>query len=357
MYFTAREMDIFAALAAIGYLLRGEITPADVVQVSTSARASLANTAFTNACQRAGALVYQTGLIDPAQALALLVENRPISGKKPRPSVLLTYPSYLGKLVSYGLSQGFTPADFGLERIILGGEIVTGGVKRRCQALFGPVKIEETYGITEAYPLGGVVCEQGQLHYEPLAGLMEVIDLDTGQPAWPGRIGRLILTPFAPYRESMVVLRYDSQDLVRAPARQCTCSLKHLPAVGKLLGKKRLAVRHAHGWTTPADVLEAVEAVDDIPLPARASLRALGDGVAVEVVAQPGNAALRRRLEASLQAQGVPVRALILVTSPAGLNQPIPLRGDLTETVFGPPAGLVLPLAPLGPANLAVTTL
>jgi phenylacetate-CoA ligase len=357
MYFTAREMDIFAALAAIGFLLRGEITPADVVQVSTSARASLANTAFINACQRVKSLVYQTGLIDPTQTLALLTERRPIPGKKARPSVLLTYPSYLGKLVTDGLSQGYTPADFGLERIFLGGEIVTEGVKQHCQALFGPVKIEEAYGITEAYPLGGVICEQGQLHYEPLNGLMEVIDPDTGRPAQPGQIGSLILTPFAPYREAMVVLRYDSQDLVRSPARPCACSLKHLPAVGKLLGKKRLAVRHAHGWTTPADVLEAIAAVEAIPMPARGGLWPLADGVAVEVAVPHDHPALRHRLEASLQAWGVPVRTLVLVTNPADLSQPIPLRGDLTETGFEPPAGSVLPLTTLRPANLAVPAL
>jgi hypothetical protein len=73
------------------------------------------------ACQRLGAPVYQTGLIEPAQSLALLAEKSPLKGKKSRPSLLLTYPSYLGKLVETGLKLGYGPAHFGLERIILGG--------------------------------------------------------------------------------------------------------------------------------------------------------------------------------------------------------------------------------------------
>lgn len=334
MYFTAREMDFFSALAALSALLREEVTPADIVQVSTSARGSLANTVFINACQRLGALAYQTGLIEPAQTLALLAEKHQFHGKKRQPSVMLTYPSYLGRLVTCGLRLGYRPADFSLERIILGGEIVTEGVKRRCQELFGPVTISEAYGITETYPFGGAVCEQGHLHFEPLSGLMEVIDPDSGRPVQPGQVGSLVLTPFAPFREAMILLRYDTQDLVRVMDQSCICSLKHLPATGPLLGKRRLAVHHADGWTCPREVLEALELIDDLPLPARCGFWALEDGMVVEVAVPRPNASLHQKIETSLQAHGVPVRALQLVTDPAQLIHPVPLRGDLSERSF-----------------------
>ncbi|MEZ4621690.1 MAG: hypothetical protein R2867_40165 [Caldilineaceae bacterium] len=153
LFFTQHEMESYSALAAIQQLLQGAVTPADIVQVSTSARGTLANTVFMQGCQRAGALVYQTGILEPAATLALLAECHTLPGKKAQASVLLTYPSYLGKLVTAGLRLGYSPADFGLERIMLGGEIVTDGLKRRCRALFGNVIIEESYGISEAYPL------------------------------------------------------------------------------------------------------------------------------------------------------------------------------------------------------------
>ncbi len=335
MVFTRHEMDVYIALGALTYLLQNTLTTQDIVQISTSARAMLGNTVFMGACQRVGALVYQTGIIKPEQALAQLAEIHDINGKKAHASVLLTYPSYLGKLVETGLRLGYQPDDFGLEHIHIGGEIVTAGVKHRCRALFGEVQIHESYGITEAWPINGQVCEQGHLHFEPTSGLVEVINPDTVQAAQPGEIGSLVLTPFAPYRESTVMLRYDSEDLVRVLTAPCTCSLKQFPATSNLLGKKRVSVRHAHGWTCPRDVLEAI---DDLPLPARCGFWAAENGVAVEIAVPRGNTAIRQQIEASLEAHGVPLRALYLTTDPVQLSHPIPLRGDLHENSFGPPA-------------------
>ena len=43
--------------------------------------------------------------------------------------------SYLGELLDYGLAHHYQPADFGLERISVGGEIVTQGLKQRAELL------------------------------------------------------------------------------------------------------------------------------------------------------------------------------------------------------------------------------
>lgn len=337
MFFTRHEMECYSALAALTYLLHNSVTPADVVQVSTSSRGLLGNGVFLAACQRIGALVQQTGIVEPEAALSLLAQRDTIPGKKAQPSVLLTYPSYLGRLVETAQQLGYTPADFGLERILIGGEIVTAGLRRRCRVLFGDVKIEESYGITEAWPLGGRVCEQGHLHFDPTHGLVEVIDPATGQSAQPGQIGVLVLTPFAPFRESVVLLRYNSEDLVQTLAASCACSLRNLPATSNVLGKLRLSVRHPAGWTTPRHVLEALEAVDELPLPARCGFYAQNGGVAVEVVALNNSPKLRRQIEDALQAEGVPLTALRLISNPAQLNHPLPLRGDLCERSFGDP--------------------
>jgi phenylacetate-coenzyme A ligase PaaK-like adenylate-forming protein len=39
------------------------------------------------------------------------------------------YPSYLGQLVEEAKRLGYGPGDFGLERIMAGGEVVTAGLK------------------------------------------------------------------------------------------------------------------------------------------------------------------------------------------------------------------------------------
>lgn len=123
--FSAHEMHTYIALNAIGFLIHGQITPEDIVQISTSSRATLGNTCFAGACERIGALWYQAGLVEPALALTLLSEKHRISGKKPRASFLNTYSSYLGELIECGLRLGYHPSDFGLERISVGGEVVT----------------------------------------------------------------------------------------------------------------------------------------------------------------------------------------------------------------------------------------
>jgi acyl-CoA synthetase (AMP-forming)/AMP-acid ligase II len=226
---------------------------------------------------------------------------------------------------------GYSTADFGLEQSSLGGEIVTEGIKRRCQALFGPVAFSEGYGITETWPFGGTLCEQSHLHFEPAHGLLEVIDPETGRTAAPGEVGTLVLTPFAPFRDSVVLLRYDTQDLVRQLAEPPTCSQRHLPGTSNLLGKKRLAVRHAASWTTPRDILEAIESIDALPLPARCGFWLEGKGVAVEVVAPH---ILRASIGDALEARQVPLQALHLVDDLRELKRPLPWRGDLHESSF-----------------------
>jgi phenylacetate-coenzyme A ligase PaaK-like adenylate-forming protein len=334
VYFTAREIQATGLLAAITFLQSGQITPEDIVQISTSSRATLGNTCFSQAVQRIGAIWYQTGLVDPVQALALLSEQHHLPGKKNRASFLNTYASYLGQLVECGLKSGYGPKDFGLERISVGGEIVTQGLKRRCQRLFGAVEFIQSYAMTETWPFGATRCESGHLHFEPSQGLLEIIDPDTAQPAEPGQTGTIVATPFAPYREASVVLRYDTEDLVQVVSGPLSCSLKHWPATTDLLGKLRLSVRIADGWVYPRQIREAVESFEEVPLPARCGFWTTKGGLAVEVAVRSVDSSIRNRIGQALEEQGVPLRELSLVEDPDQLQHPLPLRCDLREILF-----------------------
>jgi phenylacetate-coenzyme A ligase PaaK-like adenylate-forming protein len=349
--FSDHEMQVYSALSAIAMLRLGELAPDDIVQISTSSRATLGNCCFALACQRIGALWYLGGLVDPALSLALLAEERHLPGKKRRTSFLSIYPSYLGELVETGLRLGYRPNDFGLERIALGGEIATAGLKDRCQELFGPIQISEGYGITEIWPVGGAICSQGHLHFEPSQGLLEVVSLPESSPqeendnspfALPrplssGEPGTIVATPFPPFRETTLVLRYDTQDIVRPVAGPLTCSLRHLPATTPILGKVGLSLWHEHGWTFPRQVMEALEAIKEVPLPARFGFWAVPSGVAVEVVARTDGPEVRRKIESALADEGVPVQELRLVAGREQLRHPYPLRCDLREDSFAPP--------------------
>jgi phenylacetate-coenzyme A ligase PaaK-like adenylate-forming protein len=333
--FTNRETQIFALMSALSMLRQGLISKADIVQVSTSARALLGNQTFMEACRYSGALVYQTGVVDVSQTLAQLAQHHKLPGRKSRVSVLFTYPSYLGQLLEKGVGAGYGPQDFGLERIIVSGEVNSPGLRQRSEALFGPVTFDEGYGISEVWPFGGAYCEAGHLHFDPLRGLMEVIDPDTGRPALPGEAGSLVLTPFLPFRESAIILRYDTGDMVRTLDEPCTCSLSFRPATSPLMGKKRFCVHTDNGWFGPRDILELLEPNLEVPLPVRLGLWATADGLCLEVVAaREAKTTLHDEISGQLQSAGIPVTALRLVTDPTQLERPLPWRADLHEHSF-----------------------
>ena len=202
----------------------------------------------------------------------------------------------------------------------------------------------------------GTLCEQGHLHFEPAQGLIEVLDPSTGRPALPGTVGTLVATPFPPFRQTTLLLRYDTEDLVRVLDAPPTCRLKHVPATGPILGKLRLAARHPDGWTTPRAVLEALEAIDAVPLPARCAFHAVPGGVAVDVRVRNATPGVYQAVKESLEQHDVPVRALRLMESESELVRPLPLRCDLREMAFDP-TSLVTGVDPviLDPALAGVT--
>jgi phenylacetate-CoA ligase len=340
VYFSHAELEATVALGAISVLLGRQTEPGDVVQLSVSSRALFPVMLAALIAARVGAVVYQAGFVEPAHALALLAEKRSLRGHKPQANVLSTVPSYLGSLVERGAELAYGPRDFGVERIVLGGEVATQGLRDRAARLFGEVEVVEPYAATETFGTGALTCPGGHLHFPVPPGLVEVVGLDGRRAARPGEPGTLVVTPFAPYRTTTVVLRYDTGDVVRVPAEPPTCELSTIPATSNVLGKLARSIPHSGGWTFHRDVAEALEALEEVPLPARFGMRADGaDGVAVEVVARDDDARTRRRVAAALE-RSVPLRGLRVVTDPTRLEDPALLRTDLREhsfSDFGPP--------------------
>jgi phenylacetate-CoA ligase len=167
-----------------------------------------------------------------------------------------------------------------------------------------------------------------------------VLDPDTGAPVEQGQIGTLVATPFPPFRHSMLLLRYDTEDLVRIPIGPLTCRLKTVPATGPVLGKRRLTVAHERGWTTPRDVLEALEAIEAVPLPARCGFRGVRGGVSVEFLVRESSDIVRGAIRSSLERHGIPLRDLRLVEDQRQLENPLPLRCDLREASLAAPAAV-----------------
>jgi phenylacetate-coenzyme A ligase PaaK-like adenylate-forming protein len=334
--FSAQELATMTRFAALGQLLGDKIRPDDVVINAMSSRASLGNLSLSEACTRIGAVYRPLGLIEPARILMHLSAPVALPGHADRPTVLSTYASMLGVLVESGLAMGYSPPDFRIRRIAVGGEVVTEGLMHRARRVFGSdVVLDTGYAMTETYPLAGMPCEHGHLHFEPSHGLVEVLDPETGLASAPGAAGHLVITPFPPYRDTTLLLRYDTQDVVRAVEEPMTCNLRHLPATGNILGKRALAVRHQSGWTYPADIVTALDTVEAVPLPARWGMWAEPGGIGLDVVVRAVSPDSRQEIEAALAHLGVPVVTLRLLDDPAAVRSPVPLRCDLREMDFG----------------------
>lgn len=338
VYFSEDELRIVVAVTTSHVLLRRFVDPDDIVQVCLSSRASIALAGVMGSCAKIGAPAYLAGLVAPATVLALLTERRSIPGKRRMTSVMDIYPSHLGEVVEYGLGNGFRPQDFGLRRLIVGGEVVTDGLKARARRLFGEeLSFEENFAMTETVPMGGTQCSAGHLHYEVSAGLVEFLALDGLSPgqsapaAEPGEPGSLVATPFAPYRQTTLLVRYDTEDVAQPLAGPLDCELADFPASSRLLGKRRLSVHTDVGWTFPRQVLEALEGLESVPLPARFNMVRVPGGVRVTALVREADAQTRRTVRDALERQGVPLCQLELVVAEQDLPNPYPLRCTLRE--------------------------
>lgn len=325
------EIDLWPALAALSGLLRGELLPNDRWQINISSRATAAVQIDATIARLAGIRISLPGMIPAEESLDLLSLD-----DERAPTLLSTYPSYLALLLHEARRRDLSPAAFRLRRIDCGGEVLSQALRRAATETFGPALVNDAYGMTEILPMGARICNQGHLHHDLNVGFVEVIDLESGQPAAPGEPGTLVITPYYPYRECMPVFRYDTRDIVRnLPDAPLTCDLAGISATSNIQGKASNLLRVNEQWVTTRDLVEVYEALPSHPWPARFSARAAGDHIAMVVSAEALDQGVTRALiERRYQERGLDVRVVDCVTREQDLIQLRPLRADLLETTF-----------------------
>jgi len=167
--------------------------------------------------------------------------------------------------------RGMGPANFKLRRVNVGGEVLSPSLARAaCQTLAVP-QINDSFSITEAIPVTGRTCSQAHLHHDLNTGLTELLDLSTGEPAAPGALGTVVITPYFPYRDCMPVFRYDTRDVARRrPEAELSCEMASVPATSQILGKAGGLLKMGSGEViTPRQLVDAIEALPTAPWPAR----------------------------------------------------------------------------------------
>jgi phenylacetate-coenzyme A ligase PaaK-like adenylate-forming protein len=257
------EMELWPALGALASVLRDELRPDDVMQVNLSSRSTAALHLAATSCRLAGAGCRPLGIVPPEAALDTLAEGGA--------TILLSCPSYLAELVTAARHRGMSACDFRLRRLVVGGEVLSASLAQAAARTFGVPLVEDPYSMTEVAPVSGRTCSQGHQHHDLNVGLTELVDLDTGEPAAPGALGTLVITPYFPYRDCMPVFRYDTRDVARClPDAPMRCELADIPATSRILGKADQLLRQPGGEVvTPRQLIEAIEALPAEPWPAR----------------------------------------------------------------------------------------
>lgn len=327
LWWSEHEFEQAAAIQNIQGLIGGDVD-SDIGLIAADSTQFLSVTVNSRAAVRSGDAVIWGRLHSPDATLDQLREVHRLGKRRMKPSTLTTFPSYWAALVEAGRRRGLRPADFGLRFVILGGEVLTQGLLRRAQEVFGQVPTYDVYGASELWGAGGSFrCPGGRFHFGHGAHF-EFLSPDDFQPAAPGTVATMVATCLPPARETTLLLRYDTEDLFEVHEQPDACSWGS-SAIGAMMGKRSLSLRHPDGhWTFPRQVLEGLEDVDDVPLPARCGFWARDDAVVVEVVAPGAGAAARARIAESLERQGLRLAALHLRDTPDALEQPYPRRCD-----------------------------
>jgi len=257
------EMELWPALGALAGVLRGELLPGDVLQVNVSSRATASVHLNVAGCRLVHAACRVLGIVSPDESLDCLTERGATQ--------LATVPSYLAELEAAARRRGMGPNDFRLRRIDVGGEVLSPSLARAARETFGVPAVRDLFAMTEVVPVIGRTCGDGHLHFDINMGLVEFLDLETGEPAEPGALATVVATPFFPFRDCMPVFRYDTRDVVRClPSGALTCELAGVPATGPIEGKADHMLRLGPGdIVTPRQLVEAIEALPTKPWPAR----------------------------------------------------------------------------------------
>ena len=326
------EMELWPALGAISGLIRGELMPDDMLQVNVSSRATGSVHLNTAGCRLVGAACRVLGIVPPDEALDSLAERGATQ--------LATVPSYLAELEVAARRRGMSPKDFRLRRIDVGGEILSTSLARGARETFG-AEVRDLFAMTEVIPVIGRPCGDGHLHFDLNTGLVEYLDLDTGEPAEPGALATVVVTPYFPYRDCMPVFRYDTRDVVRClPAEPLTCEVAGVPGTGLIEGKADQLLRLGPTEVvTPRQLVEAIEALPTRPWPARFRATVHNGRVrltmAVSAIADLDEAEVARHFaDRGLD----PDLALVGDEEAIALR---PLRSDLHETTFAARPALI----------------
>jgi phenylacetate-CoA ligase len=185
------------------------------------------------------------------------------------PTILLLTPSYALHLARVIQSEGADPRQSSVRTLFVGGEpgVSVAATRERIQELWG-ARMVEFYGCTEASPhVGGFSCPASQTPDEPVTThlmedvqIWEVVDAQSKAALPDGERGLTVCTSLN--SEASPQLRFLVGDYTVLDHTRCPCGRTHVRAIGSFSGRADDLINLRGIKMFPAQIEEAVRAID-----------------------------------------------------------------------------------------------
>lgn len=190
--------------------------------------------------------------------------------EKIKPDALIGMPTFIYHVLQIAVERGLESPN--LKKIVLGGEKVPPGTRRKLRALCaelgsGKVDVMATYGFTEAkmaWPEcpGNGPGETPGYHLSPDLGIIEIVNPETGEVVPEGHPGEIVFTPLD--SRGSVVLRYRTGDhlsggLTYEPCPACGRTMPRLLGnISRVTDVRRLRIGKVKGTLINFNELENI---------------------------------------------------------------------------------------------------
>lgn len=256
---TDKDLERLAYNESISFACAGA-TQEDIFQLMvTMDRRFMAGLAYFLGLRKLGAGVVRVGPGNPELQFDTL--------KRLNPTMFVTVPSFLLKLIEYAETKGIDYKNSSVRGAVCIGEPIRNNdfsynVLGKQITDKWDIQLYSTYASTEMgaafsecqYGVGG--------HLHPELMIAEFID-DEGKPVKPGELGEIVVTTLGV--EGMPLLRFNTGDICHHYIEPCECGRKTL-RLGPLVGRKKQMIKYKGTTLYPPslyDILNDIEGVEN----------------------------------------------------------------------------------------------